>query len=193
MVQGCLIRKKRAVACATTPSQPVIPTGPAFCQRGRAQCGALRRPGPARRSTAERQSNPYLFENKPLTQLHKTAARAEVAESTRAVRFAGDQTTPYVYKNKPLRPRKTPAAQTTPTAQTRCRIIPHLPIIAHLRFAPPTLISRTPSRQLFHNWGICHSIRVSDINGRISNSRHINGSGRSSLILWSWPPSCNPH
>lgn len=196
MVRSSLIPKKHAAASATTPCTHAIRTRRtrlAFCRCAGTLSEARCCQGPAQRIAAKSQTTPYLFENKHFKPTWKTAAPAGSATATGAVSFAGGRTTPYLSEKKTLvQPRKA-AAQAIPVSRVLCRIIPQLNIVAPLVLHPITLISRTPSRRLFHNWGICHSIGVSNINGRISNSRHINGSGRSSLILWSWPPSCNPH
>ena len=195
MVRSRLTEKKHADACVTTPCVPAL--ADRDIRLGLRQLPQLQEERHRnRRKTNDTftrtQTTPYLTEKKPLTPARKTATPAGLAAATRSAKLARRRTTPYLFKNTPL----IQAPQTATEAATthlRCRRIPQLPGPAATLPTPTTPFSRTTNRPRFHNWGISHNIRDFDINGLISNSSRINASGSSRLILWSWPPSCNPY
>ncbi len=153
----------------TTPEKPSIGTAPTEAQN---------------ETLSLRRSTPYIIENTPLTATLETPV-GPAATQTQTKSLSLRRSTPYIAENKPLT--TTPKTLTPPTwvtSPTRCREI--LPVTVS------TPHPRTLNRPLIHNCAISPTIRFSDINGRISNPNHINTSRSSSLILWSWPPSCNP-
>lgn len=151
-------------------------------------------------------TTPSIIENKSLTATRKTPIGTATTQ-TRKTTFPLRGTTLQIIENKPLTAApKTPIGFTTTQTQmatlslgrTTLYIIENTPLAATLKTLTPATCVTTPTphprtlnRPLFHNCAISLNIRHSNINAAISKSNHINASGCSRLILWSWPPSCN--
>ena len=118
-------------------------------------------------------TSPYLLQTKPVTATSQTTNRIQPCAT-----LCTSTTNPYITENKRLTSIHKTLIPPSPSSETKSPNQDPLP--------------RTPNRSLFHRWVISPYIRYLDTNGLISKPNHINASRSSCLILWSWPPSCNP-